>query len=168
MNTYRRSLNALALALLATVFFWLAPAHGAGDDVTAIARFLSIGFANAGSNFTRIQTGEEFGFGSYRATKWPDKTHFQWCYVRHYNPPGYGYECKSTPRTVSKQALFDMAAAAVRANLSSGYASKGLQEFNAGGLLYQEWRRSGKPTVVLMVDDENDRSSYDISVQRPK
>jgi hypothetical protein len=148
---------ALALFLTGTFFLGRASAGAADTDATAIASFLSIGLANASTKFSAL-TGAEDGFQAFKATQWPDHTHFDKCDVYHgksmpavHLPENDSYACYSTLRADPTEALFKMAEAAVRASLPSGYTSIGAQVHPPGQpfTIYEVWSRPGSPDVKL-------------------
>jgi hypothetical protein len=174
MNKHRWSLSALVVALFATMALSLgSSARAASTDASAIAGFLTIGFANAGSNFSSIQ-GTKVDTAEYTALKWPDRTHFQSCHTWHFEadktmdtPEQFMYSCNSTPRSVSRKALFDMAASALHARLPSSYTSKG-PEKRADGNLIETWTQSGKPEVKLWAFANNGKPYYELAMVRSR
>lgn len=146
-------------------------ARAASSDASAIAGFLSIGFANADANFSSIR-GKKVDLAEYVALKWPDRTHFQSCHTWHFladktlgMTEQYMYSCNSTPRHLARQALFSMAAAALRAHLPSGYTSKGAGK-RSDGNLYQLWTQAGKPDLKLWAFANNGKPYYELSMEK--
>jgi hypothetical protein len=172
MNKHHWARTALAVALLAALTLPLGPAaRAAGSDASAIAGFLSIGFANASNNFASIR-GVKVDLAEYKALKWPDHTHFQSCHTWHFEADAalgmtesYMYSCNSTPRSVSTQALFNTAAKAVRANLPSSYTSGG-PEKRTDGVPYQVWSQSGKASVKLWSFANKGKPYYELSMEK--
>lgn len=170
MNKHLWALAAPAVALFATMALSLGPpARAASGDASAIAGFLTIGFANADSNFSSIR-GTKVNLDEYVALKWPDRTHFQSCHTWHFEadktlgtPDQFEYSCNSTPRSVSRQGLFDMAASILRAKLPSGYTSKGPDK-RSDGTPFQVWSQSGKPDVRLWAFANNGKPYYELSM----
>jgi hypothetical protein len=170
LHSPRWSLTALTVALFATMVLGLGPAaRAASSDASAITGFLTIGFANVDSNFSSIR-GAKVDVSEYVALKWPDRTHFQSCHTWHFEAnktlditEQFMYSCNSTPRSVSRQALFDMAASTLRARLPSDYTSKGPETRTDGNLL-QIWSQSGKPDVKLWAFANNGKPYYELSM----
>jgi hypothetical protein len=160
----------LAVVLFVAVTILLGPASaGAADtDASAIASFLSIGLANASTNFSEL-TGSSDGWSAFNATKFPDLTHFAKCTVYHYTAnPKVGiskedsYACFSTLRADASEVLFKMAEAAVRASLPPGYTSTGEQVHPRGQpfTIYEVWSRSGSPDVKLWSNVNQGTANY--------
>jgi hypothetical protein len=163
-------LRAWAFAVLLAIV--PASARAADTEAPAIAALLSIGIANAPAHFSAIRgdliRSTEFGT-SYKATKWPDETHFTRCVTSFYkidptDVENWSYQCNSTPRTDAPDVLFKTIESAVRANLPAGYASPGVQQTVArpsvGSLPYETWKRSGSPDVVLQLQMNKDGTDY--------
>jgi hypothetical protein len=159
---------AVALFLGGTLLLGRASAGAADTDASAIASFLSLGFANAPTKFSAL-TGAEDGFQAYKATQWPDLTHFVKCDVYHQKAmPSVGlteddsYSCFSTLRADASETLFKMAEAAVRANLPSGYTSTGEQVHPRGQpfTIYEVWSRSGSPDIKLWSSVNQGKANY--------
>jgi len=141
-----------------------------GTDASAIASFLSIGFANAPTHFSAIRGGQ-VDSAEYAATKWPNRTHFVSCHTWHFKANAdtqttelYMYSCNSTLRADPREALFKMAEHAVRANLPSGYTSSG-EQARADGVPWEVWKRSGSPDVKLWSFASHGKPYYELSVE---
>jgi len=159
---------AVALFLTGTFLLGRASAGAADSEASAITSFLSLGLANAPTKFSAL-TGAEDGFQSYKATQWPDLTHFVKCDVYHQKAmPAVGlteddsYACFSTLRADASEALFKMAEAAIRASLPSGYTSTGEQVHPRGQpfTIYEVWSRSGSPDVKLWSNINQGKANY--------
>jgi hypothetical protein len=164
--------RALAVVLVGVLLLSLgSSARSASSDASAIAKFLSIAFANYATNFRSIR-GRSTTSDSWAVSKWPDHTHFQRCYTIDFSPirpsekDWYDFHCDSTSRGVSREALFTMAARAVRARLPAGYASTG-PEKRKNGNIYQLWSRSGYPDVWAWVGTNTGKSFYELSMSWP-
>src|ERR1019366_10690040 len=162
----------IALLLSTTLLGTASAADVAGSDDSAIASFLSIGFANAPTQFSSIR-GDQMGSASvHQATQWPDRTYFLHCYTLHQAPISvggvdavaerYSYSCSSTLRSSPQATLFKMAEHAMRANLPRGYASSGVEQGDLGP--QEVWKRAGSPSVRLWVKVDQDKAYYELSV----
>jgi len=152
----------LALGLSSTPFV----ARGDSDDPAAIAKFLSIGFANAHDGFMALR-GQRLTDEIYRASEWPDHTHFITCLVLFSKTlSAYVYACTSTARSESFNALFNMASDAVQANLPGGYTSGPVDQGGGSGAVSQMWSRAGYPYVLLTekTNGADDQPEYTIAI----
>jgi hypothetical protein len=163
----------IAVALLFTVALLVgpAPAGAAGTDASAIASYLSIGLANAPTNFDAIR-GASVGLAEYKATKWPDHTHFISCHTWHFKADPqislteqYSYSCNSTLRAGTRETLFKIAERAVKANIPSGYTSTGSKPRSSDGAPYEVWSRSGSPDVKLWAFLDHGKAYYELSTE---
>jgi hypothetical protein len=151
-----------------SAIFWasFAPVSAAPNDsqidATAIAKFLSIGFANTPTNFSSIRGTARptlGGIEQYAALTWPDHTHFRDCKIGHFGPTAdlretHTYECVSTARRLPKEKLFELARREIRIVLPVSYAGDAPQNFA------ETWTRRGHPDVHLYVYSQDDGQHY--------
>jgi hypothetical protein len=161
---------AVSLLLSAALLIGAPPAAAADTDAAAIASFLSIGLANAPTNFSAIR-GDLVVQGEYLTTSWPDRTHFVKCRAWHIsgNPTAnvrenYTYSCNSTLRADTREALFQLAEAAIVANIPSGYVTKGAAPRASDGAPYELWRRPGSADVKLWAFTKEGQAYYELAV----
>jgi hypothetical protein len=167
-------MKTLAATLLLNVALLAGPmtAGAADTDASAIASFLSIGLANAPTDFSAIR-GDIVVSGQYLATNWPDHTHFVSCNAWHINAvpaariiENYSYSCNSTLRPDTPDALFKMAEQALEANLPSGYA-RAADSPRSDGSPYQRWARAGSADVKLWAFAKQSQSYYELAIVVP-
>ncbi len=153
----RRALCALTVGLLAaTVVSAYAAPRDAQSDAPAITRFLSLGFANAATNFSSIRgqaTRTVAGIQQYAALKVPDRALLHDCYIGHLPGNGdvaesYLYACRSSARSLSYEKLFETARRMVRAALPPSYAGAPPQGLKDS--MSESWIRRGYPEVHLL------------------
>ena len=150
-----------SLLLGATLLVRPVSAGPAASDTSAIAAFLSIGFANIANNFTAIR-GTAINDRRFKSTTWPDHTHFINCEAWILTNATYAYECNSSKRSGSLHALLANIGHAVQAKIPAGYTSAGEQRDADGA--YQAWKRPGSPEVWLGVFPSKRKVFYEIQV----
>jgi hypothetical protein len=164
---YSRAPAALAAACLATLLSSAgSTARADSDDPAAIAKFLSIGFANAHDGFMELR-GNRIAGEVYLATEWPDHTLFGTCRVFFSKTvAAYMYVCNSTLRSESFNRLLNIAVDAIQANLPSGYTSGPLDQGGGSGTVNQLWTKAGYPYVILTetLSDAGDGETYSIGI----
>ena len=160
-------LAVLASLAMASIALSTQGVHAEPNDAVAIAKFLQIGFANAPSNF-RSLSGKRYGESAeHLALTWPDRTLFSRCYVRIDSEDlvQWGFDefiCTSTARRGSVQALYAMAAKAVRHNLPPGYVA-GLQSWcarKACAPLGLSRKASDSPKIWLYANPDGASKAY--------
>lgn len=167
------------MAAFAFFFIALAPALAAKGDASGIGRFITLAYANAGSNFASIRgrKGDEDAdrnLTEYYTLKWPSKSVFQTCYISYYAadssldglPAHYQYTCDSTWRSDSEDALFAMAQKTVQADLPNGFVAP---QTEAGGT--REWVQLGSMRdisfylYVLERSSDHNQHCYELTME---
>jgi hypothetical protein len=171
MNKQYFALSALAVALFSasSVSVNAAP-RDAQRDAPAIVKFLSIGLANAATNFDSIRGSVRptvGGIEQHAALIWPDHAHFHDCHIGHFGGNGelkevYMYVCRSTARSLSYGNLFEMVRHTIRAALPVSYAGSTPQRTRDS--LAESWTRRGYPEVHLYVYSKDGNQYYALTV----